>query len=135
VTVCIAALAADSQVIVCIADKALSFGDQIQWDADSSKITTLDNNKSLILMAGSEGPLSRLLRKLDPLTAEWSGDRNDLMGELEQRFKEAFSEEQEIAVLHRQGMTKEDYLKAVSGAEINRYMESVAIEVACTRFG
>ncbi len=133
-TVCIAALAANSQVIVCIADKALSFGDQIQWDADSSKITTLDNNKSLILMAGSEGPTSRVLRKLDPLTAEWSGDRNDLMDVLEKKFKEAFSEEQEITLLHRQGMTKNDYLRAISGGQINRYMESLAVEVRDFRF-
>ncbi len=133
-TVCIAALSANSQVIVCIADKALSFGDQIQWDADSSKITTLDNNKSLILMAGSEGPTSRVLRKLDPLTAEWSGDRNDLMNVLEKKFKEAFAEEQEITILHRQGMTKADYLAAISGGDINRYMESLAVEMRDFRF-
>jgi len=126
VTVCIAALAADSKTIVCIADKALSYGDQIQWDADSSKITTLDNNKSLILMAGSEGPTNRLLRKLNPLTKEWSGNRIELMQLLEQKFKEAMEEEQEIILLRPQMMTRSEYLNAISGNEINRYMEELA---------
>jgi hypothetical protein len=97
VTVCIAALA--SGVLVCVADKALSCGDKILWDADSSKITSLDNNKSLILMAGDEGATDRVLRKLDPLTAEWSGDRIELMALLEEKFKEAFSEEQRITCI------------------------------------
>jgi hypothetical protein len=131
VTVCIAALAGNGPgtAIICIADKAVSYGDQIQWDSDSSKITTLDNNKSLILLAGSEDPTSRVLRKLDPLKAEFSGDRNKLMKTLEEKFKEAFAEEQEITVLHPQMMTREDYLKAISGGTINRYMESLAVDV------
>jgi hypothetical protein len=70
VTICTAAIAADSTVIVCIADKALSYGQNIEWDADSSKITTLDNNKSLILMSGSESQINRTLRKLNSITKE-----------------------------------------------------------------
>ena len=128
-TICTAALAGYGRVIVCIADKAVSYGDHIQWDADSSKITTLDNHKSQILMAGSESPISRVLRKLAPLRDEFSGDRDALMSILEDKFKEAFSEEQEATLLHPQMMTREDYLKAVSGGTINRYMESLAIDV------
>lgn len=128
-TVCIAALAANSQVIVCIADKAVSYGEQIQWDADASKITTLDNNKSLILIAGSQGPTNRVLRKLDPLTKEWSGDRIELMASLETKFKEAFAEEQEIKVLHPAMMIREDYLKAVSSNQINSHIQSIAKRV------
>lgn len=128
-TICIAALAGHGRTIICIADKALSYGDHIQWDADSSKITTLDDNKSLILMAGSESPTNRVLRKFDPLTQEWSGDRNILMNILEEKFKEAFAEEQEISVLHPQMMTREDYLKIISSGEINRHIEQLAANV------
>lgn len=128
-TVCIAALAANSQVIVCIADKAVSYGDHIQWDADASKITTLDNNKSLILMAGAEGPTNRVLRKLDPLTAEWSGNRIKLLAVLEEKFKEAFEEEQELKVLHQEMMTRKDYLKAISAGQINNHVEDIAVRI------
>jgi hypothetical protein len=134
VTVCIAALAGHGRTIVCVADKAVSYGDHIQWDADSSKITTLDNNKSLILLAGSEDPTSRVLRKLDSLREEFSGDRAVLVTILEEKFKEAFAEEQEITILHPQMMTREDYLKAISGGTINRYMESLALDVRNFRF-
>jgi len=127
VTVCIAALA--NGVLVCVADKALSYGDKIQWDADSSKITSLDNNKSLILMAGDEGPTDRVLRKLNPLTAEWSGDRIELMALLEKHFKDAFSEELELLVLHPELMTRDDYLRAISGPDINPKMHEISARV------
>jgi len=128
VTVCLAALAADSRVIVCVTDKALTFGDKIQWDSDSSKITTLDNNKTLILMAGSESPTNRVLRKINHLTSEWSGDRYDLMAALEKGYQEAFREQQEIEILHPELMTRDDYLRMIS-APINRHIESIALRV------
>lgn len=128
-TVCVAALSGHSRVIVCIADKALSYGGQIEWDADSSKITTLDNNKSLILMAGSESPTDRVLRKLHPLRAEFSGDRIELMALLEAKFREAFEEEQEICVLHPQMMTRKDYLEIIAKGEVNRHIEKLANDI------
>jgi len=134
VTICVAALASNGRIIVCIADKALSFGDQIQWDADSSKITTLDNNKSQILMAGSESPINRVLRKLDPLTEEWSGDRNILMSLLEHKYKEAFAEEQEIDLLHPQMMNRAEYLAIIASGEVNRHVEQLADRIQNYKF-
>ena len=112
-TVCIAALA--DGAIICVADKALTYGQSIQWDADASKITTLDNGKSLILLAGDDSPTNRLLRKINHLTDEFSGDQFSLMSILEQAMKDAFSEEQEICVLHPEMLTKDGYLKALCG--------------------
>jgi hypothetical protein len=133
-TVCVAALAGDSMFITCISDMALSFGDRIEWDADSSKMTTFDNWKTVIMMAGNEGPTSRVLRKLEPLTAEWRGDRNDLMQLLEDRFKEAFAEEQEITVLHPQMMTRQDYLNIIAQGDINRHIEALAQSIERFQF-
>ncbi len=127
-TVCIAALA--NGLIVCIADKALTYGDKIQWDADSSKITSLDNNKSLILMDGDEGLTDRVLRKLNYLTQEWSGDRIELIIQLEKNFKEAFAEEQELCVLHPEMMTREDYIKAISGPEVNAKLYEISARIS-----
>ena len=132
-TVCIAALAADSKVIICITDKALTFSDKIQWDSDSSKITTFDNNKSLILIAGSEGPTNRVFRKINYLREEWSGSRIELMYALENGYKEAFSEQQEIELLHPELMTKDDYLRAISLPSINRYIEDLALRIQSFR--
>jgi hypothetical protein len=51
------------------------------------------------------------------------------MSLLEQRYKEAFAEEQEISILHPQMMTREDYLKIMSSGKINRHMEKLASDV------
>jgi hypothetical protein len=134
-TVCIAAIAGEgSKFLICVADKALTFGSHIQWDADSSKITTLDNNKTLILMAGSESPIDRVIRKLNPITDEWSGDRFALMSLLEKRFREAFSEEQEISLLHPQMFTREEYLTLMASGQINRHIEDLAAQIQSFQF-
>ena len=46
-TVCVAALAADFNAVVCVADKALSYGEYIQWDSDSSKIVKINPSGTL----------------------------------------------------------------------------------------
>ena len=57
-TVCTSALAAEEKAIVCMADKALSYGDTIPWDSDSSKMFALSNEALVIMFAGSEEPTS-----------------------------------------------------------------------------
>jgi len=40
-TICAAALAAKSRAIVCVADKAISYGDVVSWESDVTKIVPL----------------------------------------------------------------------------------------------
>jgi hypothetical protein len=81
------------------------------------------------LVAGSEGPISRTLRKLEPITDEWRGDRASLMQLLEGKFREAFAEEQEITILTPQMLTRQDYMQAMSGAQLNDHIAAVANRV------
>ena len=60
-TVCAAALAANSRAIVCVADKAISYGEYIQCDSDSSKMVRLDSDKCVALFAGGERDISEVI--------------------------------------------------------------------------
>ncbi len=62
-TVCLAALAAESKALVCVADGALTYGDRIQWDADIGKMYTV-NPSGLLVMMSDEGNGSRVISKL-----------------------------------------------------------------------
>jgi len=113
VTVCVAAVASHGSTIVCIADKALSYGDQIVWDSDSTKIICLNGGDAVALTAGAEGYIARYLMKISP----FKGYKNDLLGIicfLEEKYKETFEEIQDIEVLIPHGITREQYVAAIS---------------------
>lgn len=63
-TVCISALASEGRAIVCMADRALSYGATIQWDSDSSKMFSLRNGGMVIMFSGGEEATSRILGKV-----------------------------------------------------------------------
>lgn len=74
-TVCVAALASDMKAIVCVADKAISYGDgYIQWDADSGKITKL-NPSGAVVMVSDEGHAPRVLARLFERAGEIGGKK------------------------------------------------------------
>ena len=62
-TVCLAALAAQSNAVICVADKALTYGDRIQWDAEVGKMYTM-NPSGLLVMMSDEGNGSRVIGTL-----------------------------------------------------------------------
>src|SRR5580700_6103959 len=63
-TVCVAALASMSRSIVCIADKALSYGDQISWDSDGSKMFELNPSGTIVMFAGGERDISEVVSRI-----------------------------------------------------------------------
>jgi hypothetical protein len=56
-----------------MADRALSYGETIQWDSDSSKMFALRNGGTVIMFAGEEEPISRLPGKVIAKEMTWQG--------------------------------------------------------------
>lgn len=128
-TVCIAALAQESNAIVCVADTAISYGDTIQWDSDSTKIFELNPNGTLILFAGSEDITSRVLGKVIARASEIGDDIAETRKILEKEYQEAVDELVTSRFLTPRLLSKPDYVKAISQQEINPYIRSIADEV------
>jgi hypothetical protein len=84
VTVCVAAISSDGPCIICVADKALSYGDYIQWDSDCVKIVPLQHWKAACMMSSdNEAHATKLLRALDDTDIDYAGDRIQLAAALE----------------------------------------------------
>src|ERR1022692_1997093 len=128
-TVCVAAFAADLKVIVCVADKAVSYASGIQWDSDSSKIIKLDDSGNLAMIAGNEEHTSRVLANILEIADQISKrKKREIIRLCEQAYKEAMEELVEANVLSRRLINRKDYLSAIAGAEINDYIHSIAKE-------
>ena len=126
-TIVIGTLAKDSSAIVCVADKAVTYGQQIQWDADVTKIVPLENGKLIAMFSGSEEPVSRVLGKIVENLDGFAP--NEIKGCAERSYQAALSDLIEADVLSPRGLSWKEYLAATSGPRINEYMQSVAAAV------
>lgn len=124
-TVCVAAFAADSSAIVCIADKAISYGDYIQWDADSSKIIKLTPSGVVALVSGEEDCISRVINKLAD-NSQLGQHLHDTAAYCEKSYQDSSQELIEATFLRPRLLTRAEYVAAISGTEINQYIHGVA---------
>lgn len=62
-TVCVAAFADEAKAIVCVADRSVSYGDDITGESDASKIIKLPSGV-VTLVSGGESEFERIVRKL-----------------------------------------------------------------------
>jgi len=129
-TVCIAALAADFEAVVCVSDKALSYGDYIQWDSDSSKIIKINPSGTLMLFSGGEESSSKVLGKFIGRGKElWRKERNSIIQVCEDVYSAAVSDLVEAKFLRPRFLDRKQYLKAITATSINDMMRSLADEI------
>jgi hypothetical protein len=131
-TVCIAALSAKGACIICLADKALSYGD-VSWDSDSAKIIPLGKNEAVALTAGSDRYITRLLGKI----TEFSGYTEPVITVikfLEEKFQECVREIQDIEILLPRMLTREQYLSAISGTGVNEHIKGIDRDLRSFQF-
>jgi len=128
-TVCTSALSQNSEAIVCVADRALTYGMSIQWDSDSSKIFELNQNGTLVLFAGSEDITSRIIGKLITVGDQIGEDIGKTRKLLEREYQEAVDELITAKYLTPRLMTKDDYVKATSQQNINSHIRGIAAEI------
>lgn len=133
-TVCISALALETEAIICVADKALSYGDQIQWDSDVSKIIPLNEN-TVMMFSGGENHGSKILANLSEVAEQIGGtDRKKTISLCERQYKNALDELVEAEFLTPRLLKRENYLSAITGTELNDYIRSIAEEIDKFKF-
>jgi 20S proteasome alpha/beta subunit len=129
-TVCVAALAADFQAVVCISDKALSYGDYIQWDSDSSKIVKINPSGTLLLFSGGEESSSKVLGKFIGHGKElWRKERNGIIQTCEEQYVAAVNALVDAKFLRPRLLDRKQYLNAITAATANDIMRALADEV------
>lgn len=114
-TVCIAAIAADSKAIVCIADRALTyagFGANAETDSGVTKIVDLPGVNWCAMFSGDD--LTFPKRVLDKVFAALSAERNGSLAFIESTVKMAFElcweQEIEDQILKPNLLTKDDFV-------------------------
>jgi len=131
VTICVATLAASYKAIVCVADKALSYQDQIQWDSDGSKMITINPSGTLLMVSGDELPISKMTAALYAKGKElWYKDRPAIVKICEDQYKGMLDEMIEGQYLTPRLLKRTDYTAAVTGASINSYIKDLAEQIA-----
>jgi hypothetical protein len=128
-TVCVAAIAEAKSCVVCIADKALLYGDYIQWDSDCTKIFDLKGDAVAMLSSDNEAHATRLLSEL-MLMPFFRINRNVLIKAIENSFKAAFRSIQAAEVLGPEMLTEGQYLTLISSPELNLHALEIAKKVS-----
>ncbi len=126
-TICVGALAAGGESIVCVADKALTYGGYIQWDADISKIVDLKTGGSAVMFS-DEGNGPRVL-------AEFSGARLDsrplgkIVWECESRYMRATQYLAEALYLKPRMLDKDLFVNAITAPQVNDLLRGLTDEI------
>lgn len=127
-TICAAALAAKSKAIVCVADKALSYGDFITWESDSTKIVRLSHPGCVAMFSGEEEGTSRVLSAL--LARDNLGSTtSEIAKACESEYKTCVEELIALKLLNPRLLTREHYERAVSGRQSNSVIEGLSAEI------
>jgi 20S proteasome alpha/beta subunit len=124
-TVCVAAISSNGPCIVCIADKALSYGEYIQWDSDCTKILNLRNKAVAMISSDSEAHATRLIRHFANI-GDFSCNRYDVAQQIEEQFRTAYLDIQEAEILTPQMLSKAEYIKAITGNTVNEHIRAIA---------
>jgi 20S proteasome alpha/beta subunit len=125
-TVCIAALASSGDCIICIADKALSYGEFISWESDTSKIIPFDSGRGVLMVSGGDNT-SRVVRALASSSIGKSFD--DTISTAEQIYRKCYEDVVGIHFFTQNNITKEEYISGILGQHINHHFEKIASEI------
>jgi len=131
VTICIGILATGGTSIVCVADKSVSYSEDIQGDTDSSKIVPVGPNGCHAMISGSESTISRILSKLKA-EADLGKDVEQTKKFCEDAYRSAESEILEAAFLYP-FLTLEEYTSALMKERVNPIIKSISERVERAR--
>ena len=126
-TVCIGVLAADSEAIVCVADRFITYSDDIAGDTDSSKILPIGDNGTYAMISGEDRAIGRVLSKL-VLHDDLGKDRQQTKKYCEEAYREA---EREMLELKYLGpfMTSEEYRNALLKKRVNSVIKAISRKI------
>ena len=128
-TICVGVLAAGGRSIVCVADKAATYGDEIQWDANETKIVPLEKASGVVaLIAGSDAYIGPVLRGLN--TVGFGNDLQRLLDISGRVYSEMVEKVVTASFLTPRLLKRSEYIRAISGPQINPYFEELADDIA-----
>lgn len=127
-TICAAALAANSRAIVCVADKALSWGDYFTWESDSTKIIQLAHPGCVAMISGGEEGTTRVISSLLS-HVDLGTTAGAIKTKCESDYTQCVEELINIKFLNPQLIDPKEYKKAVLAAPANSIIEGVSKEV------
>ncbi|MFZ0589403.1 MAG: hypothetical protein WAM39_02855 [Bryobacteraceae bacterium] len=127
-TICVAALAADGQAIVCVADRSVSYGDDITGESDVTKIVSLGSG-AVAMVSGAENEYERVLAKLGRNT-NLGKSIPDTINYCEEKYKETRKELLATRILEP-NLTDEARLReSASAPTANKYIRKLMEQVS-----
>lgn len=133
-TICVAAFAEDSKAIICIADRSVSYGDDITGESDAAKIIRLPSGV-VALVSGGEAEFERVIRKL-ARNPKLGVSLLDTVTYAEKCYQEAREELIAIRYLKPNLIDDPKVLRdAAMAPEANKYVRELASTVASFDMG
>lgn len=127
-TICVGALAAGGRSIVCVADKAVAYGDHVTGETDATKIIPLPSG-AVAMVSGDEYVFDRVLRSLNQ-QADLGKNLVKTLGDCEAAYQSARRELVDITYLKTNLMTEAQFVTASTGLKINPYISNMAAQIA-----
>jgi hypothetical protein len=126
-TICIGVLASDAKAIVCVADKYITYNQEILGETDSVKIVPVGDDGCHAMISGNDDSIGRVLSKLS-LQDELGKKRDQSAKFCEDAYKDAEREILEMRFL-RPFMTADDYESSLLKKRVNKVIQSIAEEI------
>jgi 20S proteasome alpha/beta subunit len=127
-TICVGALADNAKAIVCVADKAISYGEYLTGESDSTKIIELPSG-AVAMVSGDEDVYDRFLRALIR-NSNLGKSIADTINYCERAYQEARNEVVRIRYLSVNLLSEKEFIAASTGPRINRHIEALAKQIA-----
>jgi len=128
-TICAAALAAKSKAIVCVADKAITYGDIISWESDVTKIVQLAHPGCIAMMSGDEEGTSRVLSALAAVP-DLGNTVAEIRTKCEGVYRECIREVVDQKFIYPRLLTREIYEAAIAKEQVNVVIQAISAEIA-----
>jgi hypothetical protein len=137
VTVCVAAICSNRKAIACVADKAVTINQYIQWDADATKIIPIGKPRRVppcvAMISGEEDFSIDLIAEVER-APDFGTSLRSSMKIAEDAYKKLLESRIVNDVLDPKLLKRADYISLLQGNSVNStYVQDVAREIQAHR--
>jgi len=139
VTVCVAAICSNQNAIVCVADKAVTINQYIQWAADATKIIPVGNPRRVppcvALISGEEDVSIDLISEVQS-NPSFGMNLRESMRIAEDAYKKILAKRIETETLEPKLLTRADYISLLRNQAVtSSYVDDIKREISQFRLG
>jgi hypothetical protein len=136
-TVCVAAISSNRKAIVCVADKAITVNEYIQWDADATKILPVGNPRRVppcvAMISGEEDFSIDLISEVEK-HRDFGTSLRGSMKIAEDVYKQLLSKRIETDILEPKLLKRSDYISLLHSQSVNSsYVQDIKREINAHR--